>query len=144
MFETTRSQQVAQLHDNYMMTMMMMMMIIIIIIIIIMATTTMNATNELLELHINAKFQTTKQAGGKEIGASTNYPVCSMEGLYIRTFKSPLSERGRLYDLQPITFAVRGFNKTLKLSQMSPPSVNCPVTFLFPSKGSNELNLSAS
>jgi hypothetical protein len=44
----------------------------------------MNDRNELLELQSNVKFQTPKQAGGKEVSSSTNYPVCSTE----RTFKS--------------------------------------------------------
>ena len=51
-------------------------------------TATMNDRNELLELQSNVKFQTTKQAGGKEFSSSTNYPVCSKERVYLRTFKS--------------------------------------------------------
>ena len=49
---------------------------------------TMNNRNELLELQSNVKYQTTKQAAGKEVSSSTNDPVCSIERAHLRTFKS--------------------------------------------------------
>ena len=75
MRETKTCQQAAQLHECYMITMMMMMMML-----------RMNDRNELLELQSNVKFQTAKQARGKQVSSRTNYPVCSKERVYLRTF----------------------------------------------------------
>jgi hypothetical protein len=74
MYETKTGQQAAQLHECYMMMITMML--------------TMNNGNKLLELQSNVKYETTKRAAGKEVSSSRNYPVCTIERVHLRTFKS--------------------------------------------------------